>query len=95
VFTKVTDSADSARHIHYSTFDVSPPSPAPSLGSHNATNKSVILVSIFVNEVVNYKSRKREVQIRLVNESRYNERPKGRVQEPTCLTYTGLHDKTN
>jgi len=31
VLTKVTDSADSARPIHYSTFDVSPPSPAPSL----------------------------------------------------------------
>ncbi len=31
VLTKVTDSADSARPIHYSTFDTSPPSPAPSL----------------------------------------------------------------
>ncbi len=31
VLTKVTDSADSARPIHYSTFDASPPSPAPSL----------------------------------------------------------------
>jgi hypothetical protein len=31
VLTKVTDSADSARPIHYSTFDVSPPSPDPSL----------------------------------------------------------------
>jgi hypothetical protein len=30
VLTKVTDSADSARPIHYSTFDASPPSPAPS-----------------------------------------------------------------
>ncbi len=30
VLAKVTDSADSARPIHYSTFDASPPSPAPS-----------------------------------------------------------------
>jgi len=30
VLTTVTDSADSARPIHYSTFDASPPSPAPS-----------------------------------------------------------------
>ena len=29
VLTKVTDSADSARPIHYSTFDASPPSPTP------------------------------------------------------------------
>ena len=31
VLTKVTGSAESARAIHYSTFDASPPSPAPSL----------------------------------------------------------------
>ncbi len=31
VLTNDADSADSARPIHYSTFDVSPPSPAPSL----------------------------------------------------------------
>jgi hypothetical protein len=31
VLTKVTDSADSARPIHYSTFHASPPSTAPSL----------------------------------------------------------------
>jgi hypothetical protein len=31
VLTKVTDSAESARPIHYSTFDASPPSPDPSL----------------------------------------------------------------
>ncbi len=31
VLTNVTDSADSARPIHYSTFDASPPSPAPFL----------------------------------------------------------------
>ena len=30
VLTKVTDSADSARPLHYSTFDASPSSPAPS-----------------------------------------------------------------
>ena len=54
VLTKVTDSADSARPIHYSTFDASPPSPAPSLsptsslthvhryiGSRNATRQTL------------------------------------------------------
>jgi hypothetical protein len=54
VLTKVTDSADSARPIHYSTFDTSPPSPAPSLsptsslthvhryiGSRHATRKTL------------------------------------------------------
>ncbi len=45
--------------------------------------------------VVDYKSRKRELKIRLMNESRYDERLKSRVQEVICLTYTGLHDKTN
>jgi hypothetical protein len=29
------------------------------------------------------------------NESRYDERLKSRVEESTCLTYTGFHDKTN
>jgi hypothetical protein len=40
--------------------------------------------------VVYYKSRKRELEIRLMNESRYEERLNARVQEATCLTYTGL-----
>jgi hypothetical protein len=44
--------------------------------------------------VVEYKSRKRELQIRLMNEGRCNERLKTRVEESTSLTYTGLHDKT-
>jgi hypothetical protein len=30
--------------------------------------------------------------MRLMNESRCDERLKERVQEVTCLTYTGLHD---
>ncbi len=30
-----------------------------------------------------------------MNEDRYDERLKVRVEESTCLTYTGLHDKTN
>jgi hypothetical protein len=42
-----------------------------------------------------YESRKRELQIRLMNEGRCDERLKPRVEESTCLTYTGLHDKTN
>ena len=49
--------------------------------------------------VVYYESRKRELQIRLMNEGRYDERLKGlikgRFEESTCLTYTGFHDKTN
>jgi hypothetical protein len=45
--------------------------------------------------VVYYKSRKRELKIRLMNESRCDERLKPRVQEDICLTYTGLHDKKN
>jgi hypothetical protein len=54
VLTKVTDSVDPERPIHYSTFDVSPPSPDPSLsptssptqvhryiGSRNATRQTL------------------------------------------------------
>jgi hypothetical protein len=46
-------------------------------------------------EVVYYVSRNRELNIRLMNEGRCDERLKGRVEESTYLTYTGLHDKTN
>jgi hypothetical protein len=49
----------------------------------------------FHEKVVYYESRKREVKIRLMNEGRCDERLKARVEESTCLTYTGLHDKTN
>jgi hypothetical protein len=47
--------------------------------------------------VVYYESRKRELKIRLMNEGRCDERLnfEGRVEESTCLTYTGLDDKTN
>ncbi len=45
--------------------------------------------------IVYYESRKRELKIRLMNEGRCDERLKARVEESTCLTYTGLHDKTN
>ncbi len=45
--------------------------------------------------VVYYESRKRDLKIRLMNEGRCDERLKTRVEESTCLTYTGLHDKTN
>jgi hypothetical protein len=44
---------------------------------------------------VYYESRKRDLQIRLMNEGRDDERLKTRVEESTCLTYTGFHDKTN
>ncbi len=41
---------------------------------------------------VYYESRKREVKIRLLNEGRCDERLKFRIEESTCLTYTGLYD---
>ncbi len=44
--------------------------------------------------VVHYESRKRELKIRLMNEGRWDERLKDRVEESTWLTYTGLYDKT-
>ena len=50
---------------------------------------------LFIMWVVYYESRKRELKIRLMNEGRYNERLKGRVEESTYLTDTGFHDKTN
>ncbi len=46
-------------------------------------------------KVVYYESRNREIKIRLMNEGRYDERLKTRVEKSTCLTYTGLNDKTN
>jgi hypothetical protein len=59
---------------------------------------SSYILSLYINsvkEVVYYESRKRELKIRLMNEGRYDERLKVRVEESTFLTYTGLHDKTN
>jgi hypothetical protein len=41
-----TDSADSARPIHYSTFDASPPSPAPSL------SPTSFLMQIHIRDVI-------------------------------------------
>ena len=40
--------------------------------------------------VVYYESRKKELKIRLMNEGRCDERLKTRVEECTCLTYTGF-----
>ena len=40
--------------------------------------------------VVYYESRKRELKIRLMDEGRCDERLQARVEESTCLTYTGL-----
>jgi hypothetical protein len=48
-----------------------------------------------VNERYRKIYEKRELKIRLMNEVRCDERLKARVEESTCLTYTGLHDKTN
>jgi hypothetical protein len=44
---------------------------------------------------VYYESRNLEVKIRLLNEGRCDERLKVRVEDSTCLTDTGLDDKTN
>ncbi len=44
---------------------------------------------------IDYESRKREIKIRLIHEGRCDERLKVKVEESTCLAYTGLHDKTN
>jgi hypothetical protein len=44
---------------------------------------------------VYYESRKREQKRRLIHEGRCDERLKAKVEESTCLAYTGLHDKTN
>ena len=48
-----------------------------------------------VSFLVYYESRKRELKRRLINEGRCDERLKAKVEESTCLTYTGLNDKTN
>jgi hypothetical protein len=48
-----------------------------------------------IHWVVYYESRKRELKRRLINEGRCDERLKAKVEESTCLTYTGFHDKTN
>ncbi len=39
--------------------------------------------------IVYYESRKRELKRRLINEGRCDERLKTKVEESTCLTYTG------
>ncbi len=36
------------------------------------------------------KSIKREIQTRLIHDCRYDERLEGKVDESTCLAYTGL-----
>jgi hypothetical protein len=55
--------------------------------------RDVIETRICEDYVVYYESRKRELRIRLLNEGRCDERLKARVEESTCLTYTGSHDK--
>jgi hypothetical protein len=59
------------------------------------TVNKMVVVYFFGHTVVYYKSRKRELKISLMNEGRCDERLKSRVEESTCLTYTGLHDQTN
>jgi hypothetical protein len=65
-------------------------------GLEESTNLALVSTSSTVTlEFVYYESRKRELQRRLINEGRCDERLKAKVDESTCLTYTGLHDKTN
>jgi hypothetical protein len=55
-----------------------------------------ILAFIHLNmDEVYYESRKRELKRRLINEGWCDERLKTKVEESTCLTYTGLNDKAN
>ncbi len=58
-------------------------------------NKALSIVLINKGLVVYYESRKQELKIRLMNEGRCDERLKAKDEESTCVTYTGLHDKTN
>ena len=53
------------------------------------------LAELLKNFEVYYETRKRELKRRLINEGRYDERLKAKVEESTYLTYTGLNDKTN
>jgi hypothetical protein len=83
------------RHVIPWSYD-----PFPSLGdlsSSNFNRLSVCLQRIHILGVlvVYYESRKRELKIRLMNEGRCDETLKARVEESSCLTYTGLYDKTN
>jgi hypothetical protein len=60
-------------------------------------SKGIVIIVTLITEalvkiVVYYESRKRELKIRLMNEGRWDERLKARVEESTCLA---LHDKTN
>jgi len=59
------------------------------------TVNKMVVVYFFGHTVVYYESRNRELKISLMNEGRCDERLKARVEESTCLTYTGLHDQTN
>jgi hypothetical protein len=64
----------------------------------DSSNGIEILLSVVclsaTEKVVYYESRKRDLMIRLLNEGHCDERLKGRVEESTCLTYSGLSDKT-
>jgi hypothetical protein len=46
----------------------------------------VTLTEVLVKIDVYYESRKRELKIRLMNEGRWDERLKTRVEESACLT---------
>ncbi len=62
---------------------------------NNTPLPSPQLMVSFSYVIVYYESRKREIKIRLMNEGRFDERLKASVEESTCLTYTGFHDKAN
>ena len=52
-------------------------------------------IHLYTVFVVYYEYRDRDLKRRLINEGRCDERLKAKVEESTCLTYTGFHDKTN
>jgi hypothetical protein len=51
--------------------------------------------AFYFEDFVYYESRKRELQITLMNEGRCDERLIARVEESTCLTYTGWVARQN
>jgi hypothetical protein len=51
---------------------------------------SVLVLDYINNYFLDYKSIKRDLKTRSINECRYKERPTTKVEESTRLTYSGL-----
>jgi hypothetical protein len=72
---------------------VTPRTPKPTLKAEALARMPPTIASCKWKTVVYYESRKRELKIRLMNEGRCDERLETRVEESTCLTYTGCTTK--